>query len=397
MNESIAKSSYDAPVKPRQRQGKYWLLGGGVLIFGLVAAGFAVPRLDPEPTAMSPRVAALRVPTAEIEPRPNYRVKRSFIGRVEALQESSIGFELDGLLQTVGVDEGDTVEAGEVLARLDRSRLNARRQELVAALNQARANLSLAEITLKRFRGVLKAGGVTAQALDEAKESRNVAEAALTLARSRIATIDVDLGKTELRAPFDALVTHRSVDQGQVLPAGQPVLTLQQRGHREVRVGVSGRFADAVTVDDEFTVTVAGQTFAGKVKAVLPVRAASTRTVDVIVALGEGSQRLRTGELARLELTEHIEQSGYWLPLAALAEGNRGLWTSYAVEPLAGAAPLGATHRLVPHTVEILYEESDRVFARGTLQAGDVIVTAGLHRVVPGQTVRLSTQAVAER
>jgi RND family efflux transporter MFP subunit len=390
MNESISSPSFNSP---RQGRGKPWLLGAGVLVFGLLAAGFAVPGLDTESLTATPRIAALTVATTLVEPHPGYQVQRRFTGRVEAIQESAIGFELDGLLQTISVDEGDTVKPGEVLARLDRRRLEARRQEMVAALNQTRANLSLAEITLKRYRNVLKAGGVTAQALDEAKESQRVAEAAVALADSRIATIDVDLGKTALRAPFDALVTRRFVDQGQVLPAGQAVLTLQQRGPRKVRVGVSRPLADGVTTGDTFTVTVGGRTFPGRVKAVLPVRAASTLTVDVIVSLGEGSEGLRTGELARVELTKSIDQAGYWLPLAALAEGHRGLWTSYVLEPLAGAAPLGATHRLVAHSVEILYQESDRVFARGTLQAGDLIAAAGLHRVVPGQLVRLSTGA----
>jgi hypothetical protein len=49
------------------------------------------------------------------------------------------------------------------------------------------------------------------------------------------------------------------------------VLTLQQRGAREARIGVSGRFADAMAIDDPFTVTVADQAFSGRVKAVLPV------------------------------------------------------------------------------------------------------------------------------
>jgi multidrug efflux pump subunit AcrA (membrane-fusion protein) len=94
----------------------------------------------------------------------------------------------------------------------------------------------------------------------------------------------------------------------------------------------------------------------------------------------------------RLELTERVTEPGFWLPIAALTEGLRGLWTVYALVPANPSAEPGEDSvRLVePRAVEILHTEADRVFARGTLADGDRIVAGGLHRLARGQRVRIA-------
>ena len=257
---------------------------------------------------------------------------------------------------------------------------------------------------MKRLEGVVEAGGVSRQALDEAREAYRAAKAAVSVARSRIQTLDVDLAKARLQAPFDAVVTARHADEGRVLAAGAAVLTLQERGAPEIRAGIAGRLVDTISVGQRHPVQIGDRTVAGRVKAVLPLRGAGTRTVDVILTLDEGELGGRSGDLATLTLREKILQAGYWLPTGALAEGARGLWTVYVLEPVGDRRLLGdefsASHRVVPYLVETLHQESDRVFVRGALPAGAQVVADGVHRVVPGQLVRVppgQAVRVAER
>jgi hypothetical protein len=105
---------------------------------------------------------------------------------------------------------------------------------------------------------------------------------------------------------------------------------------------------------------------------------------------------LRPGEQLELELDQWVGEPGVWLPLEALAEGARGLWSAYVVEPAKdaddpqGTGSLASTRgRLVARPLEILYQTGDRVFVRGPLAPGERLVAAGLHRVVPGQLVRV--------
>jgi hypothetical protein len=124
---------------------------------------------------------------------------------------------------------------------------------------------------------------------------------------------------------------------------------------------------------------------------VIPVRDPSTRTVDVILQLMEEDSAV-PGDLARLQVERTISEDGFWLPLDALAEGNHGLWNAYVAVPLEGrsVAANGATHYLEPRVVEVLHEDSSRVFVRGALEAGELFVTNGLQRVVPNQEVRIA-------
>ena len=171
-----------------------------------------------------------------------------------------------------------------------------------------------------------------------------------------------------------------------------------------IRVGIAGRLVDTISVGQRHPVQIGARTVAGRVKAVLPMRGAGTRTVDVILTLDASELGGRSGDLATLTLREKIPQAGYWLPTGTLAEGARGLWSVYVLEPVSARRLPGdsssASHRVVPYLVETLHQESDRVFVRGALPAGAQVVADGVHRVVPGQLVRVPPSRdvrVAER
>jgi RND family efflux transporter MFP subunit len=344
--------------------------------------------------------AALGVRVLRVEEAPGFSRRRVYTGRVEPFRQSDLGFERAGLLAEVLVREGDRVEAGQVLARLDPALIEAGRAELVAALRGAEADLALAEATRERYQATIGQGAVTRQALDEAREGARSAAAALELARARIASVDLDLEKAELRAPFPGVITGRDADEGRVLAAGEPVIRLQEARAPEIRVAVAGPLADALTPGAEHQLTWRGQSFPARLRAVLPLRAGVTRTLDALFEpLDPGTApqgALRPGEQLELELDQWVDEPGIWLPLEALTEGARGLWSAYAVEPVEtvadpqddGARP-SVGGRLGVRPLEILYQKGDRVFVRGTLAAGELLVATGLHRVVPGQLVRV--------
>ncbi|MEM6796387.1 MAG: hypothetical protein AAF725_20615, partial [Acidobacteriota bacterium] len=129
----------------------------------------------------------------------------------------------------------------------------------------------------------------------------------------------------------------------------------------------------------------------GSVRAVLPTRSRDTRAVEVIFTLqaalseGDGEEgTVRSGDLARLILRRKRPEAGFWLPISALTESSRGLWAVFVVE--------GEGDRLVAERreLEVLHEESGRVYARGTLLDGSRVVAGGLHRLVPGQRVEIA-------
>jgi RND family efflux transporter MFP subunit len=381
------------------------ILAGLGLAVALPAALLVTVRgsADQAAPAVAPTAPdSLGVRTLRVEPAAGFGRRRVYTGRVEPFRHAGLGFERAGLLQKVLVREGDRVRAGQVLARLDTALLEARGAELQAALRAAEADLSLARATLERYQGSVDGGAVTRQALDEAREGARSALAGLELARARIASVDLDIARSALRAPFDGVVARRSADEGKVLGAGEPILGVQEEAAPEVRVGVAGLLADTLLPGAEHRLIWRGRALPARLRAVLPVRNGAARTVDALfVPLDADAapvSALRPGELVELELDQWVEEPGAWLPLTALTEGSRGLWTAYAVEPPPGgtgtAQGRGGSQgpgggRLAARPLEILHLDGDRAFVRGPLAAGEMLVATGLHRVVPGQLVRI--------
>jgi len=340
--------------------------------------------------------SALYVDTATAERLDGYRVEREFPGRVEARRVSQVGFEIGGALAQVLVDEGDQVAAGSALARLDTAALRARRDEAAAAVAQAVSAEGLAARSLGRYAKAATAGGISEEALDSARDAATAAAANMAAARARLARVDVDLEHSVLKAPYDAVVIRRQLDEGEIVSAGQRVLALQEIDAPRVRIGVAGDLSRVIAAGEQRTLRIGDRVLDATVSTVLPVRDAATRTIDVILDIVPDNGVL-PGDLARLVVEETVAAAGFRLPIGALAEGSRGLWTAYVAVPVADGdlAPGGATHTLEPRAVEILHNDTSHVYVRGALEPGERYVTGGLQRVVPGQPVRINATLAA--
>ena len=345
-----------------------------------------------EPLAEAP-AAVLVTPYTLVE-ADAYTGTQRFSGQVEAGRSSQVGFELGGELARVQVDEGDLVKAGDRLASLDDSRLRAARAAARAAVDQAEAQATLSAATYERVAEARAFDGVSQQELDEALERKARTAAAREAARADLERIEVDLAKTSLISPYDAVVVRRMADEGQVLGAGQTVLELQELAALEVRLAVTGKALDGLGVGRPVELSVDGETVDATVVAVIPRRDRRTRAVDVRLQIADGAAA-RVGDIAELRLETTVQRAGYWVPMGALTEGARGVWYVLAIAgederlPSEVRRATGATHALEQRPVEILHYDEIRAYVRGAVRDGERIVAEGLQRVVDGQAVRV--------
>lgn len=227
-------------------------------------------------------------------------------GTVEAT-EAQLGLPVAGRLDTVRVDEGDPVRAGEEIAFLDRAETVARREQAVAQAAVARAQLEELERgsrseevaqaraasaaarqrledaarDLERIRALRENGAVSQESLDKAITAREVAASVLDQAeeqrrlvesgprRERIAAaraqlaqaeaavrvLDATLRNLSLRSSFDGVVTVRHREPGEIVPAGAPVLTVMDPGDRWVRIYVPETRIGAVKLGQRASIT----------------------------------------------------------------------------------------------------------------------------------------------
>ena len=176
-----------------------------VVVLSVVGAGLVAIGASTEPYGEinAEDNSSLVVSAESITRQDSYQIRREYVGIVEARRESRVGFELSGKIKELLADEGDTIQSGEVLGRLDTTILDAQRAILVAEHDQARATLELASLTRDRMHEAVELNAISTQEWDEADKSYQAQSAALSKAVSAIDEIDVRLSKSALIAPFD--------------------------------------------------------------------------------------------------------------------------------------------------------------------------------------------------
>lgn len=329
----------------------------------------------------------LKVETIEVVPQTGYEREARYLGMVEAVQSSALAFELSGTVEAIIVNEGDAVKAGQELAHLDTSRLEAREKAQMAAVKEAEATFKLAEITMSRQEKLVFADASSEQELDEAKQNRDVAEASVLRLEAELESTEVDLRKSVLLAPYDAFVSRRYVDVGASVSPVQPIVELLENDVAEVRVGVSPESANELNIGDELTLALPGKSDlreSAKVVRILPQRDAAIRTVDIILQPQNPSFDLRPGDTVEVLIPQRIEAKGVWVPRGALTESVRGLWAVFAVVYEKGSVDYPVLDR---RSVELIYFDDERAYVTGPLQPGQRLVSSGLHMLSPGQRV----------
>jgi RND family efflux transporter MFP subunit len=316
-----------------------------------------------------------------------YLERRVAVGQVEANQLSSLGFDRSGVLIQTLVDEGQSVVVGQLMAKLDSQRLDINLQEIKATLSRVEADLRLAQLSQKRVTELVAKKLESSQRLDEVREATVAASALVLEISARKASIELELTKTQLYAPFAGMVVSRAIDVGTVVNAGQPVLVLQQENDLQVRIALPAAEAQYFSVAQGTQLSWGQQPIQAQVKSIAQQRNISTRTIDVLFTI-DSSHQILAGDVVTLERQVDISLSGFWVPRTALISGVRGLWSVFVVE----LNEQGQAY-LVSRLVEVNYVDDLRVYVSGALASGSQVVVNGVHKLVPGQLVK--TQVIS--
>ncbi len=331
----------------------------------------------------------------------SYVAQESYAGKISGARSSQLGFERGGLLAEIVVEEGVDVEEGAVLARLDQRALEAERLEIEARLKSAQAQivqleaeLELARRTEKRREQLVKNNNTSRQSYDEAAFRTRSLEAQLEAAKANAQQAEaqleanaVRLDLSELKAPFAGAITVKYIDEGTVVQPGQAVLQIVENGRLEMRVGVPAAAANGLDIGGVYKARAARQDITVTLLRIVDQISDATRTITAIFGINGQPEDIRDGTIGRLILEKRNDGRGFWLPLTALTEGQRGLWNAYAVVSQDDG---GFVLELRP--VDILYAELERAYVRGAFEDGELALKTGTHRVVPGLKVRPVTE-----
>ncbi|MEM8635024.1 MAG: efflux RND transporter periplasmic adaptor subunit, partial [Pseudomonadota bacterium] len=292
-------------------------------------------------------------------------------------------FSSGGRIDRITVDVGDRVTEGQMLARLDTRDLGSQLAAAQATVEEARANYNLARATVTRQQTLLERGHVSQQRVDEVEASANAAAARIEAAQAQANTLRVAIDLASIRAPYGGTITARMGDEGAIAAPGVNVLELVETGLLEARIGLPEKAAANLEAGKVYQLASATGFVEATLRADTGVIDPTRRTVTAVFEIVD-PETVAAGAVVRLPIDQPIDERGFWVPVTALSESQRGLWSIYAVERD------GAGYVVAPRLVEIVHSDADRAFVRGTLENGERFVSDGLRRLVPGQPVRLS-------
>ncbi len=304
----------------------------------------------------------------------------TYTGTVRPRREAGLGFRIGGKLVERLVEVGDTVTEGQILARLDDADVRLDLSTAEAEVEAARIALSRAEADTARARDLFNRGHIAQAALDAAESGLAEARARLDRGEQHAAQAANALDYTVLRADADGIVIATNGEAGQVLPAGQPVVTVAEAGSPDIVFALPEQ--DRPRLDAAVATGVLwgaeDRPYALSLRDVSPDVDPQGRTYRVRMTISDADSAVTFGRTATVTLAEASGTPVVLLPPAALMDDGRGP-TVWRVA--------GDRVEAVPVTIAALW--SDRVAVTGPLVDGDVVVSLGAHRIDPDRPVRI--------
>ncbi|OZI77550.1 efflux RND transporter periplasmic adaptor subunit [Bordetella genomosp. 12] len=345
------------------------------LVVGLAAgaaAGVYLPRwfaasasAPAKPAAAPAAPSATRVEVAKVEEQPFAR-GLSAVGSLRSDESVVLRPEVAGRIQKIDFREGEAVAGNQVLIRLDDSVPS-------AELQQARANLALAESQYRRAVDLHGRGFVSQQARDESASTLKIQQAAAALAQAK-------LDKMTIRAPFAGMVGLRNVSVGDYVNQGQDLAPLEAIDPLKVDFRVPEMYLSKLKAGQSLGVrldALPGQERSGQVYAVSPLVDAGGRSILLRATVPNADHVLRPGMFARVQL-QFGQDRALVVPEAALAPAGQSQYVFRVRDGRAEKIEVGVGER-----------REGRAEILTGLGAGDQVVIAGLQRLTDGAPVSI--------
>ena len=345
----------------------------GLLSIGVLLAACSKSEPPPEPVrpVLSIKVQAL-----------NEETLGRFAGSIQARYESNTGFRVGGRIASRNVDVGAEVQKGTLLATLDPSDQQNQLRSAQGDLARIQAQLINAQANARRQQALFDRGvGAQAQ-LDIATTDLKTTQASLDQARAAVNQSKDQLGYTELRADHKAVVTAWNAEAGQVVTAGQQVVTLAQPDIKEAVIDLPDTLVDQIPSDVVFLVAAQldpSINTTAIIREIEPQAQSATRTRRARLTLSETPPGFRLGTAISVTLSSAIKPR-IELPATALQEvdGKTRIWV------------IDTQSKTVnPRDVSVISRTDSSVVLAGGVKNGERVVSAGVNSLKPGQSVKL--------
>ena len=311
-----------------------------------------------------------------------------YSGEVRGRYESQLAFQVGGKIVQRFVEVGSVVKPGDALMQIDAKDIRQTVNIASAQVYSAQSQQKLAASNLERYRQLYEQNAISKAQYEQYLSAYEVASAAANQASAQYAQGANQLDYSVLRASRAGVVSAITAETGQVVGAGQAVLTLVQDGEREIEINVPESRIASVRQAAEVNVklwALPDVAIKGTVREIAPMADAMTRTYRVRISLSEPPAAATLGMTASVETSgpQQKIETACEIPLSALYQSGQqpSVWVIQ-------------NDSVTLRTIQTGKFSKTTIQVTGGLQPGDTIVTAGVHKLREGQKVRLAGGAV---
>lgn len=313
--------------------------------------------------------------------RDNFGQSASYAGEVKGRYETQLAFQVGGKIIRRNVELGSTVNPGDVLMEIDAKDIRQTVNITAAQVYSAESQLNLAESNLERYRQLYEQGAISRAQLDQYQNAYAVATASVRQSSAQYAQGANQLGYSELVADAAGVVSAIGAEAGQVVSAGQSVLTLVKEGEREVEINIPENRVEELRQAKQLRVSfwaLPNVVVEGKVREISPVADKAARTYKVRISLLNPPPGITLGMTAKVMTANPDGQPTASIPLAAIFQTGDTPCVWVINDGVVALRP-----------VRVGAFGDDKIQVLEGLQDGDVIVTAGVQKLREGQKVRV--------
>lgn len=306
----------------------------------------------------------------------------SYSGEVRGRYETQLAFQVDGKIIRRNVELGSVVRPGDVLMEIDPKDIIQTVNSSSAQVYSAQSQLRLAESNLTRYKQLYEENAISRAQYEQYQNAYDVAAASVQQATAQYAQGSNKLGYSSLYANNSGIISSINAEAGQVVSAGQSVITLVQDGEREVEISVPENQVENLYTAKQIKVAfwaLPNTTVQGKVREISPVADKVSRTYKVRISLVNPPETIKLGMTASVMVAKEALGNTVYIPLAALYQtgDTPGCWVVN-------------NDMVTLRPIKIGVFDDNKVQVLEGLNDGDVIVTAGVHKLQEGQKVRLA-------
>ena len=315
---------------------------------------------------------------------------RSFSGTSQSSRESRLSFKVSGTIVDLPVQNGQRLNAGDLIAELDSASYVLQSQQAQAALVEAQANDRRADANYERTKGLYANDNASLNDLEAARAQAESARAVVASATKALEIARLNASYTRLNADTDCSIASLDVQVNENVQAGQQVATVSCGDEFEVNLDLPESLIGSVGPDTPVSIrfgAIPGEDFGGSISEVAVASASGSAAFPVVIRIDGTHPDLRSGLAADVtfQFESGAAQGGVVLPVSAVINRPEGTF-AFVAEPV---EPQGeAIVRQRPVTLGELTESGIEVMQG--LEVGDRVVTAGISVIRDGQRVLIS-------